>query len=117
MTTVWPGGEAGFSLPLPSGAKSIGALHPVTPLQTRPALTFDELLKEINACLPVRVRVQWDDGTGHFAVLWACARYSSGDEVVKVADPFFGYGTVEFGEFSLNYLDCGEWTHTYPVGV
>jgi hypothetical protein len=96
--------------------RTASGLMPLTFPTPGPNLSFAALKAEIDAFLPVCVRIEWESGNGHFVVVKGYRASLSGI-LVEVADPFYGYSTAEFTEFSTAYLDSGTWTDTYPVRV
>jgi hypothetical protein len=89
--------------------------RPLTFPAPRGRLTFRELGQELDGSLPVCVRIGWEGGGGHFLVLSGYQQLSSGDQLVDVADPFYGDGTIDYNELAFAYVDSGQWTATYPV--
>ncbi len=80
------------------------------------ALDFDNIRAQINASLPVCVRIEWSDQvSGHFVVISGFARSASGDLWVDVADPYYENATVLYDEFVHAYLGDGEWNYTFLV--
>jgi papain like cysteine protease AvrRpt2 len=83
----------------------------------RGRLTFSQLEQELDGSFPVCVRIGWDGGGGHFVVLSGYQQLTSGGQLVDVADPFYGDGTITYDELSFSYAGRGRWTATYPVRV
>jgi Papain-like cysteine protease AvrRpt2 len=78
--------------------------------------SFDCICRQIDAGLPVCVRIQWigDDG-GHFVMI---SGYSVSDDHtrwVDVSDPYYEDSTVPYDQFLSAYLEAGEWSDTYLV--
>jgi hypothetical protein len=93
-----------------------GDEHVVGPIK------FDRLQAEIDAGRPVCVRIEWEGGGAHFAVLCGYKEYSDLTDgvtaltTVDVADPFYPDSTREFSD-SVNFFESyhgrGTWSHTY----
>jgi hypothetical protein len=78
----------------------------------RGSVSFDRIREEIDAGRPLAWRIEWPDGTGHFAVIEGYQ--STGSRLVAVEDPWTGsvdvpYASIERGRYRGN----GKWTHSY----
>lgn len=80
-------------------------------------LSFPDVRQEIDAGLPVCVRIGWAEGGGHFVVLSGYRQSPSGGSKVEVEDPGYGQSTVDFDEFLTAYKDSGRWTATFLLRV
>jgi hypothetical protein len=80
------------------------------------ALSFNDIRAQINAGLPVCVRVEWPDlNSGHFVIIRGYAVTASGERWVDVADPAFGNSTVPYDDFVNSYQGAGQWDYTFLV--
>ncbi|HEY0426622.1 MAG TPA: papain-like cysteine protease family protein [Pyrinomonadaceae bacterium] len=74
-------------------------------------ISFSGVQQQINSTLPLSVRIEWADGSGHFVVLDGYD--SANGDVVSVKDPWYGPSTYVYDEFSSRYQGSGAWTHSY----
>jgi len=93
------------------------------PYQTLPdtALPFDDIRTQINESLPVCARIGWPgQDAGHFVVVYGFGVSPSGEQWVDVADPFNGYWSMPYNDFTHSYQGDGQWTDTFltqpPIG-
>ncbi len=78
---------------------------------TSGATAFASVRDEVDAGLPLGVRIRWEDGGGHFVALDG---YLDGDDPqVQVRDPWDGLHQFDYEEFRDRYDGNGEWTHSY----
>ena len=86
----------------------------VSPLRiiNRP-LSFQELKQELDAELPVCIRIAWEGGGAHFVVITGYGRLTSGAQHVDVADPLYPDCTIDYEELRNAYHGDGQWTHSY----
>jgi hypothetical protein len=78
----------------------------------RGSVSFDRIREEIDAGRPLAWRIQWPDGTGHFAVIEGYQ--SSNRRLLAVEDPWTGSVDVPFASLqSGRYRGNGKWTHSY----
>lgn len=78
----------------------------------RGMVSFADIRKEIDAGRPLAWRIQWPDGTGHFAVIEGYQ--ASGGQLVAVEDPWTGSVDVPLESLvSGRYRGNGRWTHSY----
>ena len=93
--------------------KRVGHLrHPIISSYIRPPA----IATELDAALPVAIRVQWASGGGHFLCIFGIADTGRG---VKLAltDPIFGEGAI-MGDALINggyQSSGGSWSHTYVL--
>jgi hypothetical protein len=84
------------------------------------ALTFAEVVREIDRGRPIGVGITWLSGgkngspstTGHFVAIRGYRLLSSGTRQVYVADPLNASGRVDLDEFTFSYYGDGQWTET-----
>ncbi len=97
---------------LQDALEAVGRLRETLP---RP-LRFEEIRQEIDAFLPVCVRIGWNGGGGHFVVISGYHESPSGAQV-DVADPLFPNSTMYYDDFVSAYqtgvTSGGEWTATF----
>jgi hypothetical protein len=84
--------------------------HLSEPIVTR-ALTFDEIVAEIDAGRPVCCHIEFDDYPGHFNVI---VGYDADTHDVIVRDPStrYGDGTYPYEAFKSDYYG-GTWDQSY----
>lgn len=79
-------------------------------------LCFDQIRTQINASLPVCVRIGWPDQvSGHFVIICGFAVSASGEQWVDVADPAFDDSIMLYDDFVNIYQGVGQWTDTFLV--
>jgi hypothetical protein len=84
------------------------------PPQAGIALAFEDIRTQIDASLPVCVRIGWpDQSRGHFVVICGYAVSASGEQWVDIADPYFENSTTSYNDFVHAYQGNGEWTDTF----
>jgi papain like cysteine protease AvrRpt2 len=80
-------------------------------------LSFEDIRREIDAFLPIGVRIGWRGGGGHFVVISGYSESPSGAQLVDVADPLFPNSTMYYDDFVSAYqtgvTSGGEWTATF----
>jgi hypothetical protein len=76
-------------------------------------LSLAQIRTEIDAGRPVGVRIGWRNGGGHFVAIGGY----SGQNIVDVHDPYWGYSSVDYMTFRTNYRGLGMWTHSYRTGT
>jgi len=69
-------------------------------------------LDEIDAGRPVGARIGWNNGGGHFMVIYGYSLVV-GTEWFDIDDPIYGKRHLTVADFSSNYQGSGSWTHTY----
>jgi hypothetical protein len=88
------------------------------------AIRFADIQRQIDANLPVCVRIAWSEGGAHFVVISGYAISPAGDAQVYVSDPILRNGSVitwdyqSFVEaYSPTYAKgaAGAWADTYFV--
>ncbi len=75
---------------------------------------FSVIRDQIRQNRPLCVRVGWLGGGGHFLVI-SGFRVKSGERLVELSDPLYGWSRIPLETFSNRYRDIGAWTHTYFV--
>lgn len=88
--------------------------HLVQP--TRGRISFQELDQQISQNQsPVPIRIMFSDGfTAHFVVVFGCVTDSSGNQMVKVADPGDGsVVSVPFSALGDDFKPGASWDQTY----
>ena len=86
-------------------------------------VTFDEIQRQIDAHLPVCVRIGWFSGGGHFVVITGYRETEWGEQLVEVADPLFPDSTIPYDILVSAYQNAevpqggGQWTHTYLLAT
>ena len=89
----------------------------------RGPLSFDEVRTQIDAQLPVCVRIGWSRGGGHFVVISGYHVSPSGAKFVKVEDPLFPSSIVPYDVLVFSYQNAqdraggGQWTTTFLLGA
>ena len=71
---------------------------------------------ELQADLPVAIRVQWSSGGGHFLTIFGLAQTNMGLKLA-LSDPIFGNGAI-MGDALIHggyQSSGGSWSHTYVV--
>jgi hypothetical protein len=79
-------------------------------------LRFGDLSQQIEANIPVGVRIQLADFSAHFIVVTACEETSDGRQWVKIADPSGAAGnivTLEYEELVSNFRPGATWDESY----
>lgn len=74
------------------------------------AITFAELMGEIDKQMAVCCHISWNGGGGHFV---AIVGYDQNTKDVLVADPFYGVDLVPYDTFVSSYNGMGTWDYTY----
>lgn len=77
---------------------------------TGPA-SFQTVRDEIDAGRPVGARIGWDDGGGHFMVIYGYSIVGN-TNYFDIDDPIYGKSHIPMSEFSDNYQGNGTWTDT-----
>jgi hypothetical protein len=77
------------------------------------AIGFEQLKSEIDAEMPVCVRIAWTKGGAHFVSLYGYRISESGARTIEVGDPWYGNSTQDFDQFPVYYRGGGEWTDTF----
>ncbi len=81
------------------------------------SISFDDLVAELEAGLPVCLRVAWNAGGAHFVAISGAATDQQGRRYIDVADPGSGSITTQMFDgpaaFPTTYFGGGVWTHTY----
>jgi len=80
-------------------------------------LTFEQIQHEIDQGLPIGVRIEWEDGTGHFVTI---SGYSMGPDntpmlMIQDPDPKSKTHEVPYNVFLKKYRLKGKWTETHLV--
>ncbi|HEX3421692.1 MAG TPA: hypothetical protein VHT01_10695 [Candidatus Udaeobacter sp.] len=61
---------------------------------------------------PVRARIGWSGGGGHFCVIYGYTAGLFGDNYFDIDDPIYGKSHLTVSDFSNNYQGAGTWTDT-----
>ena len=78
------------------------------------ALSFDEVLAQLQRARPVCVQLQWTGQSGsHLCVIYGCNNERENERTYTIADPYLGKRVVLAADFPRNYGEGGTWTHTY----
>jgi hypothetical protein len=77
------------------------------------AAALSDVQREIGAGQPVGLRLQWQDGSGHFIALRGWSTDAGGTQWIDVADPQTGLSVQRLSGFPGSYRTGGTWTHTY----
>jgi len=72
---------------------------------------FSECDREISNGKPLNFRIEWSDGSGHFATIIGIGDPS--DELLEVTDPLYDSSTIPVGVLTAAYRGNGRWTHSY----
>jgi hypothetical protein len=73
-----------------------------------------DLISELKAGRPVCIRIEWDSGSGHFAMIRGASTDGSGAGHVMISDPIYKESYHDIGDLNGNYLNGdGRWTDTY----
>lgn len=75
-------------------------------------VSFDDLAAQIEKKLPIVVRIQWQEGGGHFIVITGCSNNGT-TAMIQIQDPMHGIKELPYQTFSGSYMDKGHWSHTY----
>jgi hypothetical protein len=67
---------------------------------------------QIDCGRPVGARIRWNNGGGHFVVIYGYSRIA-GTEYFDIDDSFYGKSHLSVTIFSSSYQGTGMWTHTY----
>ncbi len=82
-------------------------------------LSLTELRNQIEAGMPVAVRIEWRGGGGHFVVITAIGPdHCDGDSFtwLRIADPMDKVASyIPYGKLKNTYKGNGKWTYTYLV--
>ncbi|HZS09089.1 MAG TPA: papain-like cysteine protease family protein [Blastocatellia bacterium] len=79
-------------------------------------LSLDEIRGQIQAGVPVAVRIKWRGGGGHFVVITAVFDDPDGDEQtwLRIADPLDQAASyITYRTLKNRYKGEGRWTHSY----
>jgi hypothetical protein len=74
--------------------------------------SFQQVADEIDRGRPVGARIGWNNGGGHFAMIYGYSRIA-GTEYFDVDDSIYGKSHLSVTVFSSNYQGTGTWTDTY----
>lgn|GEM_PF-1306623 len=77
------------------------------------SISFEELKAELDAELPVCLRIAWTAGGAHFVSVYGYREWASGARTIEVADPWYESSTQDFDLFPAYYRGGGQWTDTY----
>jgi hypothetical protein len=75
-------------------------------------LSFSQIKLELDAGHPVGVRIEWNDGSGHF-VLITGYNETPGVQRLTIDDPFYDRSRVSYSGFLNRYQGSGAWTGTF----
>lgn len=75
-------------------------------------IPLTEIITEIDHQWIVGVRIGWRSGGGHFVSIYGYNNLGA-NSFVYVADPIYGRSYMALIDFTENYLNDGNWTHTY----
>lgn len=64
---------------------------------------------QVNAGLPLGVRVQWSGGGAHFIMVVG----GGPNDMVLVKDPIYGMSYIPYNTLATSYQGSGTWTHSY----
>src|SRR5262249_53309893 len=80
-------------------------------------LEFDEIKSELDSLGPVGAKVDWAAGGAHFVLIVGYGTAQSDQNVVTIADPWFGVHTIYYEDFLTAYQfwteGGGQWTASY----
>ncbi|MFL9910432.1 papain-like cysteine protease family protein [Paraburkholderia sp. RL17-337-BIB-A] len=73
-----------------------------------------DLINAIGIGAPVCIRIEWDNGQGHFVIVRNAMDYGAGGSVA-ISDPLYGESVHSIADLNGNYLNGndGRWTDTY----
>jgi hypothetical protein len=74
--------------------------------------SFQQVRDEIDRGRPVGARIGWNNGGGHFVVIYGYSRIG-GTEYFDIDDSLNGKSHLSVTVFSSSYQGTGMWTHTY----
>lgn len=74
--------------------------------------TFGQIRAEIDAGRPLGARIGWNNGGGHFMVIYGYSTWLD-QRFVDIDDPISGKSHLTLEAFSTNYQGSGSWTHYY----
>jgi hypothetical protein len=74
--------------------------------------SFETVKAEIDAGRPVGARIGWNNGGGHFVVIYGYSIFG-GEQYFNIDDPIYGKSQLTVADFTSNYQGSGSWTHTY----
>lgn len=82
----------------------------------RGTLTFDQVREQIDKGVPIGVRIEWKDGTGHFVVISGYS-IAPGMRTLMIQDPDSKTKTVEvpYEVFLTRYRGLGHWDETHRI--
>ena len=97
----------------------LDAVHRHEPPPVPHLLAFSDIRALIDQRMPICVRIEWPNTSGHFVVI-SGYRFTKDDkengELVEVSDSWFESSILRYDEFIQNYQDMGgRWSHTYRV--
>jgi hypothetical protein len=95
--------------------QAINRLQPNGILAFPPQLSIGEIQSQVDASLPVCVRIAWSGGGAHFVAIDGYGKSPSGQYVVRVEDPFYGESVWDLTAFLNSYQGSGFWTATFLV--
>jgi len=75
-------------------------------------MTWDAVKAEIDKGLVVGTRIGWNNGGGHFMVIYGVSRIGA-TQYFYIDDPIYGKSVLTVDQFSNNYQGSGSWTHSY----
>jgi hypothetical protein len=78
-------------------------------------LSFEDVVRELDAGNPVCARIHWPDGSGHFVTVIGYVKAGGrfAEDVLLVADPELGREPWSYRNFRNSYRDTGKWTDSY----
>jgi hypothetical protein len=75
-----------------------------------------DLVAEMVKRAPVVMRIEWDSGRGHFAIIRGARDDGGGTGTVAISDPLYGESIHAVKDLNGNYLNGdGQWTDTYKT--
>jgi len=75
-------------------------------------ISYSDLIKNIDADLPIAFRIELSPYFAHFIVVSGYDN-TGGKEFVKINDSFFGDSEIPYSEFVSKYQHVGKVTHTF----
>lgn len=77
-------------------------------------VTLNNIVQQLTNHCPVGIRIGWQEGGGHFAVIYGC-KTENGHSTLYIADPLHGTILLSYTDFKKEYAHSGYWTHTYYI--
>jgi hypothetical protein len=75
-------------------------------------ISFQQVCGQISINRPLACRIQWQNGSGHFVVIYA-ADINDPEQWLEIADSMYEHSSYPYNQFRNSYRGSGRWTHSY----